>query len=115
MRVLLPEVLASEVQGPNKIVLKLRLPADLLYFEGHFPGHPILPGVVQTDWAIRYGREKLPVTGDFKALEALKFQLILQPGDEPDLELEYKPERNALSFRYLSPRGRHSSGTVIFG
>ena len=114
MSVLLPELLETRREGDLKVTLKLRLPADLLYFKGHFPGAPILPGVVQTDWAIHYGRELLPVQGEFKALETLKFQQILQPGQTPELELEYRPEKGALSFRYVSAMGKHSSGTVVF-
>lgn len=115
MSVLLPEVLETRREGDHKVTLKLRLPAELLYFKGHFPGAPILPGVVQTDWAIHFGRELLPVKGDFKALEILKFQQVLQPGQTPDLELEYKAEKGALAFCYVSAKGKHSSGTVVFG
>jgi 3-hydroxymyristoyl/3-hydroxydecanoyl-(acyl carrier protein) dehydratase len=35
---------------------RLRVPPTLEHFRGHFPGFPILPGVVQLDWAVRFGR-----------------------------------------------------------
>ena len=110
-----PELIDKRLDGAEKAVLKLRLPAELLYFKGHFPESPILPGVVQIDWAIRYAREIFPLKGDFKGMEALKFQQVLLPGEEPELELEFKPAKNSVFFRYLSKRGRHSSGSVIFG
>ena len=115
MKELDPEVLGTEREGGEKATLKLRLPAGLLYFKGHFPSSPILPGVVQIDWAIRYGLELFPVQGSFKGMETLKFQQVLQPGEEPELHLEYKPAKNTVTFRYLSARGRHSSGVLLFG
>jgi 3-hydroxymyristoyl/3-hydroxydecanoyl-(acyl carrier protein) dehydratase len=115
MNVTSPELISKKIEGGEKAFLKLRLPADLLYFKGHFPQSPILPGVVQIDWAIRFAREIFPLAGDFKGMEALKFQQVLLPGEEPELELEFKPAKNTVFFRYLSKRGRHSSGSVIFG
>lgn len=110
-----PEILSTQAESAQKTRLRLRLPADLLYFKGHFPAAPILPGVVQIDWAIRFGLEFFPLNGEFKGMEALKFQQVLQPGEEPELELEFKPEKNSVFFRYVSPRGRHSSGLLLFG
>jgi 3-hydroxymyristoyl/3-hydroxydecanoyl-(acyl carrier protein) dehydratase len=110
-----PEILSNASEGPEKARLKLRLPADLLYFKGHFPSAPILPGVVQIDWAIRFAQSQFKIQGEFKGMEALKFQQVLQPGEEPELELEFKPAKNSVFFRYVSARGRHSSGSILFG
>ena len=47
-------------------------------------------------------------------MEALKFQQVLQPGDEVELNLDWAPETGRLKFQYTSPRGRHSSGVLSF-
>jgi 3-hydroxymyristoyl/3-hydroxydecanoyl-(acyl carrier protein) dehydratase len=114
MSATLPELLSTSKDATGKALLRLKLPLGLLYFQGHFPESPILPGVVQIDWALRLGRELFPLQGEFQGMEALKFQQVLQPGDEVDLELEFKEPRNALAFRFSSPRGRHSSGLLLF-
>jgi 3-hydroxymyristoyl/3-hydroxydecanoyl-(acyl carrier protein) dehydratase len=106
------EILAAAADSAE---LALTLPPDLLYFQGHFPQGPILPGVAQIDWAVHYGRERFPLAGAFQGMEALKFQKVIQPGESVTLRLDYSPARSALKFQYLSAKGRHSSGTLLFG
>jgi 3-hydroxymyristoyl/3-hydroxydecanoyl-(acyl carrier protein) dehydratase len=114
MNLLFPSVTSLLQENAQKIKLALQLPEDLLYFQGHFPGAPILPGVVQTDWAIHFGRQFFPLKGEFNALEVLKFQKVLRPGDTPTLELEFDAEKNGLRFKFMSALGRHSSGAILF-
>lgn len=114
----LPELLHS-VRDAQRLTLTLRVPPALAYFPGHFPVHAILPGVVQIDWAIHFGRMLFPLSAPFKKMEALKFQAIIEPGQELTLLLEHKPDpavadSGKLVFTYDSARGRHSSGRIVF-
>lgn len=95
--------------------LLLEVEASLPAFDGHFPEHPVLPGVVQLDWAQRFGRElfaQLPprVTG----LEQLKFQQVITPGQRVLLQLELLDDGMALRFTISSARGAHASGRFRF-
>jgi acyl-CoA synthetase (AMP-forming)/AMP-acid ligase II len=99
----------------QRVLLEVTAPANLLYFDGHFDVAPILPGVVQVDWAIHYGRHyfKLPV--QFKGINALKFQQVIQPENPVQLELLHDAAKNSLHFRYVSEAGQHASGRVMLG
>ncbi len=96
-------------------ILELTIPQNLFYFDGHFPNAPILPGVVQIDWAIHYGRQCFDLPLYFRGLQVLKFQRVIQPGMTITLELEYIVVKSTLSFRYYSQAGQHASGRVLLG
>jgi 3-hydroxymyristoyl/3-hydroxydecanoyl-(acyl carrier protein) dehydratase len=112
MRVTLPVLLGRVHDTPRDVRLRLRLPRELLYFQGHFPAAPILPAVVQIDWAVYYAREILGLEGDFAGMDRLKFSRVLMPLDEPELRLWWQPEKVRLEFSYSTARGRHSSGQL---
>ncbi|MBP0597859.1 acyl-CoA synthetase [Herbaspirillum sp. LeCh32-8] len=110
----LPDI--TELQRDvDAVRLSLRIPPDLLYFEGHFPGSPILPGVVQTDWALLLGRRYFEMPPRFLGVAALKFQRVVVPGAVVTLELQYDAAKSALSFRLHSEGGQHASGRFMLG
>ncbi len=75
----LPEAsLASRTAADAR--LELRIPADLAYFDGHFDGAPMLPGVAQIHWAIHFARAQFGVGHGFSRIEAIKFLRPIRPG-----------------------------------
>lgn len=103
----------------DEVELGLIVDASLPQFDGHFPGAPVLPGVAQLEWAIRFGREFFSMPAQFQALEVLKFQQVISPGMSVRLSLAYKAETSTgggrLSFKFESSKGLHASGRVVFG
>jgi acyl-CoA synthetase (AMP-forming)/AMP-acid ligase II/3-hydroxymyristoyl/3-hydroxydecanoyl-(acyl carrier protein) dehydratase len=87
---------------------------DLYYFDGHFAGTPILPGVVQVDWAIAIARRQFDLGGKFRSIAALKFQHVIRPGATITLELTHEPQKQSVQFRYVSAAGQHASGRILF-
>jgi len=109
-----PEVLErSETNGEWS--LQLSVPPDLAYFSGHFPEAPVLPGVVQVEWALNLGRQLLKLDGAFAGMEVLKFQQLVRPGDEIQLHLRFDAERGKLYFAYRNATATCSSGRILLG
>ncbi|SDF41467.1 MULTISPECIES: AMP-binding protein [unclassified Duganella] len=96
-----------------RVLLEISAPANLLYFDGHFDVAPILPGVVQIDWAMHYGRQFFTLPTRFRGIHALKFQQVIQPEMPVQLELVYDTVKNSLNFRFMSAAGQHASGRVM--
>ncbi|MCI1003453.1 AMP-binding protein [Herbaspirillum sp. C7C8] len=110
----LPNV--TELQrSTGQVQLALDIPADLLYFRGHFPGAPILPGVVQTDWSLTLGRRYFNLPPRFLGLQTLKFQRVITPGMRVLLDLQFDTAKSQLSFRLHSDAGQHASGRFLLG
>jgi acyl-coenzyme A synthetase/AMP-(fatty) acid ligase/3-hydroxymyristoyl/3-hydroxydecanoyl-(acyl carrier protein) dehydratase len=109
-----PQVVLLEDEPARKL-LELVVPPDLLYFDGHFTVAPVLPGVVQVDWAIHYGRLHFGLAGAFVGINALKFQQMIRPGVPVRLELAWDAVKGSLNFRYFSEAGAHASGRILLG
>ncbi|WP_312254301.1 acyl-CoA synthetase family protein [Stutzerimonas nitrititolerans] len=114
-RCLTPERL-GERQEDDQWHLELGVPVDLAHFSGHFPQTPVLPGVVQIDWAISLARqliESLPPR--FQGMEVLKFQQLARPGDRLQLTLRFDAQRSKLHFSYRNGDAPCSSGRILLG
>ncbi|WP_312958402.1 acyl-CoA synthetase family protein [Stutzerimonas nitrititolerans] len=114
-RCLTPERL-GERQEDDQWHLELGVPVDLAHFSGHFPQTPVLPGVVQIDWAISLARqliENLPPR--FQGMEVLKFQQLARPGDRLQLTLRFVAQRSKLHFSYRNGDAPCSSGRILLG
>jgi len=109
----LPQVLNIEINA-DSIQLGLRVPEDLLYFSGHFPGYPILPGVVQLAWVEHFGKLFFVIDQPFSSMEVVKFTQIIQPGDELTLSLDWNATSGKLYFKFSSELGMHSSGRMVY-
>lgn len=109
----LPKVLATIKTPEGQRQLQLHIPAELLYFDGHFPQAPILPGVVQIHWAEHFARQLFDLQGEFAAMEVIKFQKVIAPDSEVTLDLAYDSGKNKITFAYHSPAAQHSSGRIV--
>ncbi|MFZ6758544.1 AMP-binding protein [Undibacterium sp. Ji50W] len=109
----LPQVHMLE-QEATRVVLELTVPASLFYFDGHFAIAPVLPGVVQVDWAILYGRQYFDLPAIFISIHALKFQQVIHAETPVMLEMIHDLHKGSVQFRYFSDAGQHASGRILF-
>ena len=97
----------------GRIVRSIRIDHDLACLEGHFPGQPIVPGVVQLNWAIQLACEAFDLTPEIERVDALKFQSVLEPGTLARITLEPDLVPGRVSFSIQSDRP-HSKGRLQF-
>ncbi|HZS38488.1 MAG TPA: 3-hydroxyacyl-ACP dehydratase FabZ [Polyangia bacterium] len=86
--------------GDDKVVALKNVSANEPFFAGHFPGHPIMPGVLIVEAMAQAGailamramqRDSSNTVIYFMALDKVKFRKPVVPGDQ--LKLEVAPLR----------------------
>lgn len=89
----------------------LRIARNHPAFAGHFPGHPILPGVVLLEEALAaIGTQTKRAATDWR-LDNAKFLLAVAPGTE--LELEHETlDSGAVRFEIHAPSGVVATGLL---
>jgi 3-hydroxyacyl-[acyl-carrier-protein] dehydratase len=107
---LLDEV--TELEPGVRVVARKRVRADEWYLAGHFPGRPIMPGVLMVEAMAQTGavavladeanRGKLAL---FAGIDDVRFKRIVEPGDELELTCELE--------RVRGPIGRGRATAVV--
>ncbi|MFH1806777.1 MAG: AMP-binding protein [Pseudomonadota bacterium] len=107
-----PEIVIQSRDG-DLVNLSLHLSADLVYFHGHFPDMPILPGVVQLHWAVHQAAAIFDIPVTIGEVAQLKYRKPITPGSNVMLELDCDRKNAKVKFRYYSAtEGDHSSGVL---
>ena len=109
---LLVDRLIVEEAGVKGIGIK-NLTMNELFFQGHFPGNPIMPGVLQIEAMAQtagcivmstdenYADKKCSVL--FMSIDGVKFRKPVRPGDQLKMHLEkIKERRNIFVFKGVS-------------
>lgn len=86
-----------------RVVARKRVRDDEWYLPGHFPGRPIMPGVLMVEALAQAGavavlsepenRGKLVL---FAGIDDVRFKRIVQPGDELELTCELEKVRGPI-------------------
>ena len=94
-----------EVEGTTRIVGLKNVTINEPFFQGHFPGHPIMPGVLIVEAMAQTGglllmeqvpdREKKVVY--FMSLDNVKFRRPVVPGDQLRMEVEMLQFRGKIA------------------
>ena len=102
-------------QTERTLQAELSFPKDYLYFKGHFPDFPLLPGMIQIHLAIKFAQNCLKVNGKFSELRAIKFSQPILPDETPILFLELDPTGTKLTFNFQKDeKTYYSKGQVNF-
>jgi 3-hydroxyacyl-[acyl-carrier-protein] dehydratase len=97
----LDEVL--ELEPGRRVVARKRVRGDEWFFPGHFPGRPIMPGVIIVEALAQAGavavlseeanRGKLAL---FAGIDGVRFKRIVSPGDDLTLTCEVENVRGPI-------------------
>ncbi|MDX2471122.1 MAG: thioester dehydrase [SAR324 cluster bacterium] len=92
-------------------LLELEINADLPFFKGHFPSHPIVPGAFQLQWVLDQC-QRLGLAGkSITQVNRVKFKSLMLPNTKVMLKLTKSPS-NKISFTYFSNDEIFSSGSL---
>ncbi|MGF6147918.1 long-chain-fatty-acid--CoA ligase [Kingella potus] len=91
-----------------------RVPLDLVYFGGHFAAFPLVPGVVELQWARDLAARYPWGSQTLVRVENLKYQQFVRPHDEIVLSLDYDAAKNKLAFQITAHGKPCASGRLVF-
>ncbi|MFZ3350484.1 MAG: 3-hydroxyacyl-ACP dehydratase FabZ family protein [Xanthobacteraceae bacterium] len=79
-------------RGARRLRAACTIPTESTIFEGHFPGYPLMPGVLLTECMAQTTGWLICMLGDFSAMPFLagikeaKFRTLVFPGDALEFE-----------------------------
>lgn len=106
-----PVIARADDAGHHRF--QMEITPELAWFHGHFPGNPILPGVVQLHWAVLLSQSIFGFSEDPVEIKQLKFKSVVTPGRILELALTRQSDR-LVEFGYSSLDLKHSQGRLVF-
>lgn len=85
----------------SKIITKVTMHESFSFYEGHFPGNAVTPGVILCEAAFQAGAALMSLRGGdtgktntavVTRIQSAKFKSISRPGDEVIIEVELKEQ-----------------------
>jgi 3-hydroxymyristoyl/3-hydroxydecanoyl-(acyl carrier protein) dehydratase len=107
-----PDVQAVR-EDHGTLYVDLSVPADLIYFDGHFPGEPVLPGVVQILWVQRFAHRVLGVSTRFERMDRIKFMSLIRPLDRLTLTISPRSNNDGIEYAYVRDGDVVGSGRLM--
>jgi len=91
------------IEGAEKCTAVKSVTINEPYFQGHFPGHPIMPGVLQLEAMAQVGSillfKHINVAGKigyFMSADSVKFRKPVVPGDTLFIEVDILQKKRSI-------------------
>jgi 3-hydroxymyristoyl/3-hydroxydecanoyl-(acyl carrier protein) dehydratase len=107
-----PKVVSCSQNGDERL-FKFEISSELVWFNGHFPGYPVLPGIVQLRWAIEMSQQSFGFQSSPTEIKRLKFKNVAVPPVTLLLTLTC-PGPAQTSFVYTGNEREYSQGWLNF-
>jgi len=105
-----------ETSETGEMHTDVRIPPESLWFSGHFPGEPILPGIAQLGIAYDAVCKALGCHVSITGFSRVKFKKIIRPGDCLKVIVTPKEDRQGVCvFRIVAGDDLACSGTMTLG
>jgi 3-hydroxyacyl-[acyl-carrier-protein] dehydratase len=104
-------IIESKTVTDHQILAIVKLNADHAIFKGHFPGHPVLPGVCMMEMISEIMGKILEQSFRISGVPMIKFLRMIDPNRNPTLSMEinYQPAPE-----YTITNGKIYSGSEVF-
>lgn len=107
-----PEICETK-RGEDFVEIDMRIPEDLACWPGHFPHHPILPGVIQLQWALEEIARWTGAVPELVRVDALKFKTPLLPGQQACLRVTHDSGTPTFCFEFAHEGVVYSQGRIV--
>ena len=94
------------------ITAHVQVPADAVWFDGHFPGEPILPGVAQLSVVVDLLKEALGHHVTVNQITRVRFKQAIRPNENMTVQITPKESSLAYGFRISSGENPACSGNI---
>lgn len=104
-------IMQNLVKTDSEFIADFTFLHDSSYFNGHFPGFPVLPGVMQIHFVLNLIKQYFNITPDEYHILKLKFSSLILPDKIVHFELK-KLSENEFSFCFSNGDIKYSSGKI---
>jgi 3-hydroxymyristoyl/3-hydroxydecanoyl-(acyl carrier protein) dehydratase len=96
------------------MIRQVSVPADSLWFQGHFPGDPLLPGIAQLHLVMETLRAALGADVRLTGLKRVRFKRVIRPEETIAIAAEPVPDKPGMFRFQLTIAGENAcSGFMI--
>lgn len=107
------DIKQQNTSGAGELTADIRIPLESPWFSGHFPGHPVLPGIAQLEMVFDLIRQSRDHPIRLVAVSRVRFKKMILPEDSLRVVASAKGDQNeAYSFRVLKEDELVTSGAI---
>ncbi|MDJ0783174.1 MAG: hypothetical protein QNJ22_14450 [Desulfosarcinaceae bacterium] len=109
-------ITAITTRGDAAATAEVLVPQDALWFDGHFPGMPLLPGIAQLAMVEEVLTKAWTTAGRAIQFSRVRFKLRIAPGTPVTVKVSRQAEtEDHFSFQIITPQGIACLGLVRTG